>query len=170
MPEVTITYLEMKSPGQLKAKPGALGLTVCECRVKQFQVNRFMYQLVGGPWQWTDKLTWPDAQWQAYAESDDLRTWIAYQQGSPAGYYELRQGADGDVEIAYFGLTPKFIGQGLGGELLTHALESAWAWEGTQRVWVHTCTLDHPSALPNYEARGLVPYRRETVKKTGPSS
>jgi GNAT superfamily N-acetyltransferase len=104
---------------------------------------------------------WTDAQWQAQVSQPNQRTWVAYQQGAVAGYYELLMSAAGDVEIQYFGLVAEFFGQGFGGALLTHALQSAWAWPGTQRVWVHTCTLDHPSALANYQARGLRLYQQE---------
>ena len=163
MKEVTTYYLEMKSASSLKAKKNSNGLQIHECEVKQFQFNRFLYQLVGKDWAWTDRLSWSDRQWKAYAESENLRTWVAYYKGSPAGYYELQQQKGGDVEIAYFGLAPKFIGQGFGGYLLSQAIKSAWKMRGTKRVWVHTCTLDHPSALHTYKARGLEVYRVETT-------
>lgn len=163
MDRITTYYLEMRSPAALQSKPKPEGLQIDECVIKQFQFNRFLYQLVGSAWQWTDKLQWSDAQWTAFAENDDLRTWVAYYHGSPAGYYELQQQEGGDVEIAYFGLAPKFIGKGFGGYLLSHGIQSAWAWAGTKRVWVHTCTRDHPSALQNYQARGMVVYRIETM-------
>jgi GNAT superfamily N-acetyltransferase len=68
-----------------------------------------------------------------------------------------------EVEIAYFGLLLKFIGRGLGGALLTSAIENAWAWSPTpSRVWVHTCNRDHPSALANYQARGFKIYKTVT--------
>ena len=162
MDTVTTYYLEMNSPDALNSKEAANGLLVLECEIKQFLFNKFLYELVGAAWAWTDKLVWPDEQWIAYAENDNLRTWAAYYMGSPAGYYELQQQAGGNVEIAYFGLGQKFIGKGFGGYLLSHALKSAWAWEGTKRVWVHTCTLDHPSALRNYQARGMEIYRETT--------
>ena len=76
--------------------------------------------------------------------------------GDRAGYYELLP-ADGEVQIAHFGLLPAFHGRGLGGALLEHALRRGF--ELGTRVWVHTCTLDGPHALANYRARGLVPYR-----------
>jgi GNAT superfamily N-acetyltransferase len=88
---------------------------------------------------------------------------VAYHQGAIAGYYELLRDADGAVEILYFGLAEAFFGQGFGGPLLTHALQSAWTWPGTTRVWVHTCSLDHPSALANYQARGLQIYCEEVT-------
>ena len=162
MNAVTTYYLEMKSASALKEKKQSNGLHIHECEIKQFQFNRFLYQLVGENWQWIDRLSWSDEQWKAYAENDNLRLWVAYHRGSPAGYYELQQQVGGDVEIAYFGLAPKFIGQGFGGYLLSQAIKSAWNWQGTKRVWVHTCTLDHPSALENYKARGLEVYRVET--------
>lgn len=157
----TTYYLEMHSPEQLRPKPLPAELDIVECRIKQFQLNRFLYQLVGAPWGWTDKLGWSDAQWRALVEPANHRTWVAYQQGAIAGYYELLRTPDGAVEILYFGLVAEFFGRGLGGPLLTHALQSAWAWPGTARVWVHTCSLDHPSALANYQARGLQLYREE---------
>jgi GNAT superfamily N-acetyltransferase len=162
MRDVTTYYLEMKSASSLNAIGESNGLQIHECEIKQFQFNKFLYQLVGKDWEWIDKLSWPDEQWKAYAENDNLRTWIAYYKGSPAGYYELQQQNGGDVEIAYFGLAPKFIGRGFGGYLLSQAIKSAWKMKGTQRVWVHTCTLDHPGALKNYKARGMEVYRVET--------
>ncbi len=161
---VTITYLEMRSPDQLKPKSSKGGsLEVREARVKQWQFNRLLYCLVGADWTWIDKLKWADQQWRAYAESENLRTFIAYSDGTIAGYYELRRDEAGDVEIAIFGLAPKFIGRGFGGALLTHALEEAWRMR-PNRVWLHTCTLDHPAALPNYQARGMRVYKTETTQ------
>lgn len=163
MNEVTTYYLEMKSAASLKAKEASNGLTVVECEIKQFQFNRFLYQLVGEDYQWIDKHSWSDEQWKNFAEDDRLRTWLALYRGAPAGYYELQQQDGGNVEIAYFGLAPKFIGKRFGGYLLSHAIQSAWAWKGSRRVWVHTCSLDHPSALRNYKARGMTVYRVETI-------
>ena len=77
--------------------------------------------------------------------------------GTPAGYFELNT-QDKDVELAYFGLLPPFVGKGLGGGLLSTAIENAWGTE-TNRVWVHTSSLDHPNALKNYQARGFQIYR-----------
>lgn len=159
--QVTTYYLEMTAPDQLCGKPKPEGLDVTEAELKEFRFNRYLYQLVGEPWQWTDKLTLSDTEWQSYAERDELRTWVAYHRGAIAGYYELEHQTGGDVEIAYFGLAPKFVGMGFGGYLLTHALQSAWDWGDTRRVWVHTCTQDHPGALNNYRARGMSVYRTE---------
>ena len=77
------------------------------------------------------------------------------------GYFELKAHEDDSIEIAYFGLLPEFIGRGWGKYLLTRAVQSAWQL-GPRRVWLHTCTLDHPAALPNYLKRGFRPVRQET--------
>ena len=151
----------MTSPAQLNEVTDGNGLVVKEAEVKQFQLNRFLYTYIGEACQWFDKLEWSDQQWRDWAEQDGLRTWLAYAAGSPAGFYELHQSGEGEIEIAYFGLAPKFIGKGYGGYLLSQAVKSAWQWQGTKRVWLHTCTLDHSSALTNYQARGFEIYREE---------
>jgi GNAT superfamily N-acetyltransferase len=151
-----ITYhLEMNEPGMLKpARRSVEGLYVVQAQIPLPALNRFLYQAVGSDWAWVDRLVWTDEQWEAWVDRPQLATWVAYLHGTPAGYFELEMQADNSVEIAYFGLLPQFIGQGIGGILLTRAIECAWGM-GAERVWVHTCSLDHPQALNNYQARGL---------------
>ena len=158
---VTTYYLEMTSPSSLQAKPQPEGLSVVEAELKEFRLNRYLYQLVGEPWEWRDKLSLSDEQWREYAERDAVRTWVAYYRGTIAGYFELVKETPDEVEIMYFGLAPKFVGKGFGGYLLSQAIEAAWSWEGTKRVWVHTCTLDHEAALANYKSRGMTLYKTE---------
>ena len=80
-----------------------------------------------------------------------------------AGYFELRRDDDDSIEIAYIGLLPAFVGRGLGRCLLSAAVERAWAC-GARRVWLHTCSFDHPAALPNYLARGFRVYKKESYE------
>jgi ribosomal protein S18 acetylase RimI-like enzyme len=160
---VSTTYLEMRSPEELRPKHGTDDrFWIGEATVRQWQFNRFLYFAVGEAWSWTDKRGWTDAQWKEYVESPQLRTFVGYYDGAPAGYYELRRD-DSGVEIAYFGLLPAFIGRGFGGALLTNAIEEAWRMSPA-RVWVHTCTLDHPAALANYQARGMRVYKVESAQ------
>ncbi|WP_076537386.1 GNAT family N-acetyltransferase [Shewanella sp. UCD-KL21] len=161
MSSVSIFHLEMLSLKQLNPKTDPKELTIVKAEKQQFEFNKFLYQFVGSAWEWTDKLSWTDEQWQAYSEAENLHLYVAYVQGSPAGYFELQQQPQGNVEIMYFGLGNRFIGQGMGGYLLSQAIEKAWALSGTQRVWVHTCSLDHPSALLNYQARGFKLFKTE---------
>jgi len=157
---VTTHYLEMRDPTELRPKrcPDAR-FQVREATTPQWRLNRFLYSWVGAEWQWTDNLSWSEQAWRDYAEDPGLRTFVATYDGSIAGYFELRE-RDNDVEILYFGLTPDFIGKGLGGPLLTCAIEAAWT-DSPKRVWVHTCDLDHAAARANYEARGMRVYKTE---------
>lgn len=157
----TTFYLEMTSSAELREKPSRPDLQIVECELPQPELNRFLYALVGKAWDWTDLSRWSDDQWRALVEQEGHRTWVAYHRGAIAGYYELYRPDGRNVEIRYFGLAAAFMGLGFGGPLLSHALRSAWNWPGTERVWVHTCTLDHPAALANYQARGLRVYRQE---------
>ena len=165
MSNISIYYLEMTNPQALNASPEQSSMQIIEAEIKQFAVNRFLYQLVGEAWQWFDKNQWTAQQWGDYAEDSNLRTWVAYIKGSIAGYFELKTLANNTVEIAYFGLTPAFIGQGFGGHLLTQAIKAAWAITDTEKVIVNTCTLDHPNALKNYQARGMRIYKTDTVSQ-----
>jgi GNAT superfamily N-acetyltransferase len=159
-----ITYLEMRSRDQLRPKRADTRFQVREKRNRDWRFNRDLYFRVGEQWNWIDKRLWTDEQWKEYAAAAELCTFAGYYHEVLAGYYELRRDKDGEVEIAYFGLLSEFIGRGLGGPLLTSAIEEAWARRGgiiPTRVWVHTCNRDHPQALANYEARGMLVYKVE---------
>jgi GNAT superfamily N-acetyltransferase len=165
MTSILTTYLEMRSPHRLRPKRCADGRFLIREKIERdWRFNRDLYLAVGQMWSWNDKRLWSDEQWKEYGLAPELRTFVVHYDGSLAGYYELRRDDEGGVEIAYFGLLPEFIGRGLGGALLTSAIEDAWqTTSSVSRVWVHTCTLDHPSALGNYQARGMVIYKQETT-------
>jgi GNAT superfamily N-acetyltransferase len=151
-----ITYhLELTRQDQLQpADTPTADLTLMEMKVPCPEFNRFFYTAVGGDWYWIDRLPWSYEQWLSYVRRAELETWAAYVNGTPAGYFELEMQDARSVEIVYFGVLPQFTGQGIGGRLLTLAVERAWHM-GAARVWLHTCTLDHPRALANYRARGF---------------
>lgn len=154
----------MNSPAELRPRLSPdTRFVVREAIIKQWQLNRFLYEFVGHDWSWRDKSTWTEKQWQDYAESERMRTFTACYDGSLGGYFEMRPDTQGGIEIAMLGLAPKFIGRGFGAALLTQALVNAWDTKPV-RVWLHTCTLDHPSALANYQARGMKIYKTEKVK------
>jgi ribosomal protein S18 acetylase RimI-like enzyme len=160
--EVLRTYLELTAPERLVPapcpEPGVSIERVHECPASFF---RYLYAAVGRDHHWVDRLDWTDEQAQAHLARETESLYVAYQRGAPAGYFELEAHDDGAFEIAYFGLLPEFKRRGLGKYLLTEACVAAWKAQA-RRVWLHTCTLDDPAALPNYKARGFVPYRTET--------
>ncbi|MEP7105909.1 MAG: GNAT family N-acetyltransferase [Chloroflexota bacterium] len=152
---VTTWSLEMTDSAELLPAPKPdLEVELMHARRPSPELGRFLYTAVGGNWYWIDRLPWTYEQWQAWQAKPGLETWVAYVEGTPAGYFELDLAVPGEIEIAYFGLLPAFVGQGLGGWLLSEALARAWAL-GPKRVWVHTCTLDGPHALANYKKRGM---------------
>jgi GNAT superfamily N-acetyltransferase len=166
MPVVDVirTYLEMRSPDALRGasvpRPGLSLTRESPCAVATY---RELYDRVGGRWHWRDRAAWSDAALAAHLAREDVAVWVLRSEGESAGFFELARDEDGSVEIAYFGLVPEAIGGGLGKYLLTRAVEEAWAL-GAERVWLHTCTLDGPAALPTYLARGFVAYRVEEYR------
>lgn len=161
----TIFHLEMCDPSDFRPSARPAGFSVESVDPPDPARNRSIYRAVGGDWQWTDKLAWSGDDWRKYVCRDALRTFTACLDGMEVGYFELESQDGGNIEIAYFGLLPEYIGKGLGAALLSAAIEIAWALPDTRRVWVHTCTLDHGHALPNYMKRGFSNFRTE-----GPSS
>lgn len=171
---VTTYYLEMNDPRELRPKRSTRDdVTLSLIHPPMPELNRFFYTAVGADWYWLDRLPWTYARWRAYLSRPELETWMLAVAGTPAGYFELEKQPEANVEICYFGLLPAFVGAGLGGHLLTCAIERGFAM-GARRVWVHTCTQDHPQALANYQARGLRLYKEETsivdqpVQSSGP--
>lgn len=158
----------MTSPEDLRPAAKAVeGLRVEQARVPCPELNRFFYTAVGGDWFWVERLAWSYGDWLAYLDRPELETWVGLVGGNPAGYFELERQPGDEVEIKYFGLLPQFLGRGLGGVLLTAAADRAWRM-GASRVWVHTCSLDAPAALPAYQARGFRIYREETFTRDFP--
>jgi GNAT superfamily N-acetyltransferase len=161
---VTTWYLEMLSREQLRAVgPPGPDVRVERADIPSPELSRFLYTAVGGSWYWIDRLAWDYAQWMAYLDRPAVETLVLHVSGTPAGYVELEIQPEDNVEVAYFGLLPRFIGQRLGGYLLSVGVARAWA-QGARRVWVHTCSLDGPRALANYRARGFQVYE-ETAEQ-----
>jgi GNAT superfamily N-acetyltransferase len=162
VPPAVRTYLEMTEPTALDGAPAPSDDVSVE-RVEHCPPAtwRHLYTEVGRQYHWVDRLGWSDEEITAYLSDPALELWVMRVAGETAGYFELRREADGAVEIAYFGLLPSFVGRGLGKFLLTRAVERAWA-RGATRVWLHTSSLDHASALSNYLARGFSVWKQET--------
>jgi GNAT superfamily N-acetyltransferase len=162
----TRTYLELADPAAFRPRrvddPDVRVLHSDPCPPSVF---RFLYAEVGREYHWVDRLPWTETQVAAYLADPAIGVWLLTVAGTLGGYFELRQDgpradSDSSTEIAYFGLLPGFTGRGLGAHLLTAAVETAWA-RGARRVWLHTCSLDHPAALANYISGGFTVFKRE---------
>jgi GNAT superfamily N-acetyltransferase len=166
--EVVRTYLELRSPEQLRpVTVDATDSSVAFVHRPAIGVDAYrkLYRAVGYRWYWRDRNAWTDDRLAAHLARPEISVWECVVDRASAGFFELEKREDGSVEIAYFGLVERMIGRGLGGAMLTHAAREAWAL-GANRVWLHTCTLDSPHALPNYKARGFEPFQTETYVAT----
>jgi GNAT superfamily N-acetyltransferase len=156
--EVTVTYLEMKARPQLPPPPAPTVPHRIEIVPHpSIAFYRYLYNVVGEPWLWHERRKTDDATLGALLADPNLLLQVIYAEGEPAGYAELNARRAPDIELAYFGIVPKFIGRGLGPTLLHAAIDLAWS-RHPRRFWVHTCSLDHPKALPCYQRAGFVPY------------
>ena len=162
---VTTWSLELTDPSRLRLPSRAPRRELRVERARAAGTSERLYRAVGAPWQWTDRLPWAPEQWAAWEQR--VETHVAFADGEEAGYAELDPSQDGSVEIVNFGLLPAFHGLGLGGSLLAYALRRGL--ELAPRVWLHTCSLDGPQALANYEARGLVRFRTERAPRGAPA-
>jgi GNAT superfamily N-acetyltransferase len=160
--EVRRTYLEMTAPSDLRpARSGDPAVRVERIEGCPASFYRYLYAEVGRAYKWLDRLPWTDDDIRVHLARPGISVWLLTVRGAPAGYFELKAMSDASTEIAYFGLLPEFIGHGYGKHLLTEAVERAWS-TGARRVWLHTCSLDGPAALPNYRARGFRAFKEET--------
>jgi GNAT superfamily N-acetyltransferase len=159
---VTRTYLELVDRHGLVRESIAPPAGAVVTRRNPVEAHRFreLYAAVGAAHHWHDRDAWTDAEIEQRFAGERVTLWELAVSGALAGFYELERHDDGAVEIVLFGLLPEFSGRGLGKWLLVDAVERAWSL-GATRVWLHTCTLDSPAALPNYMARGFRPYRSE---------
>ena len=128
-----------------------------------FQLNKFFYKQVGKKHRWIDRLSWSDGKWMNYISNKNLETYIISESEELAGFFELLYNPElKETEISYFGLLEEYIGKGIGGYALSVAIKKSFE-KNIKRVWLHTCTLDHPNALKNYIARGMTVFKKENI-------
>jgi GNAT superfamily N-acetyltransferase len=165
---VVRTYLELATPAAFRPSVSAApDLAVAAVGDPTPDLYRHLYRTVGKEYHWRDRWDWTDEEIRRHLGQPEITLHVGRRDGTVAGWYELRRVADdGSVEIAYFGLMPEQIGRGAGRTLLVRAVRDSWAL-GATRVWLHTCTLDHPHAMANYEARGFRPYKTEIYETDG---
>ena len=153
-----VTYLEMRQPAALTTRAGA-DFLVRRVSKPDLEWYRQLYRRIGEPWLWFSRLRVSDAELRATLDHPDIDIFALSHLGEDHGLLEFDRRQMPDIEITFFGVTPELVGKGAGCELLAHGLPLAWEHK-PQRVWLHTCTSDHPSALAFYRKFGFVPYKR----------
>ena len=163
--EVQRNYLEINSIQDLnKADEPDANYSINLLEPVNFQLNKFFYKNIGKKHKWIDRLIWTETQWINYVSNQNVETYVFKFKDDLAGFFELiSHGEKREIEIAYFGLLEEFQNKKLGSYLLSQAIQKSFK-ESVNRVWVHTCSLDHKNALNNYIARGMKIYKTEIVK------
>ena len=157
-------YLEINSPDEIKLsnKPKSN----CKIEIKNppdFQLNKFFYKQIGKSYRWIDRLIWDDNAWMNYTNNSNLETYILSESDELVGFFELLFHPDlNKCELAYFGILDQYIGKKYGSYLLSEALKLGFR-KNTNKVWLHTCSLDHKHALKNYLDRGMKIFKSETI-------
>lgn len=158
-----VTALEMREkPAALRrlVPEGDLPVQLVRWDAPAMEKYRMLYRRVGAPWLWWSRLVKGDGELAAIIHDPEVHVFAVIDRARvEVGMLELDFRVPGECEIAFFGLIPGATGKGLGKWLMRKALQMAWR-EGVGRVWVHTCTLDGPQALPFYVSQGFVPYAR----------
>ena len=162
--EIKRNYLEIKSLNELAEVSKSLDVySVNFLDPPNFQLNKFFYKNIGKDHHWVDRLVWSEKEWIDYVCNEKVSTYILRKEKDVCGYFELIFHKDkNEFEIAYFGLLKEYHNKKLGSFLLSFAIKKCFE-KNINRVWVHTCSLDHDNALKNYLSRGMKIYKRETV-------
>ena len=162
--EIKRNYLEIKSLNELVEVSKSLDVySVNFLDPPNFQLNKFFYKNIGKDHYWVDRLVWSEKEWIDYVSNEKVSTYILRKEKDVCGYFELIFHKDkNEFEIAYFGLLKEYHNKKLGSFLLSFAIKKCFE-KNINRVWVHTCSLDHDNALKNYLSRGMKIYKRETV-------
>ena len=156
-------FLELKDLKNLKTNSINENKYLVKKIKPDFQLNKFFYKQVGKNHRWIDRLSWSDEKWINYISNRNLETYIISEFDELVGFFELlyNPGLE-ETEISYFGLLEEYIGKGIGGYALSVAIKKSFE-KNIRRVWLHTCTLDHPNALKNYIARGMTVFKKENI-------
>jgi GNAT superfamily N-acetyltransferase len=153
-----VTYLEMRTPPP-PAVPTVSEYSVRRVAIPDLDWYRRLYREIGELWLWFSRLRLSDNALRAVLHDPAVDVYALSHAGTDQGLLEFDRRNFPDIELSFFGVTPNLIGKGAGRALLQHCLPLAWEHR-PQRVWLHTCTADHPAALGFYMKFGFVPYKR----------
>ena len=133
---------------------------------KDININKFFYRQVGKEHFWRDRLLWSDKEWRKYINNKNLETGIIKINNDMIGFYEQEFHKDkNEIELIQMGILKEYQGKKLGSFLLEYIIYEAFI-KNVERIWVHTCSLDHKHALDNYLSKGFKIFKEETINFT----
>ena len=121
---------------------------------------RALFRRIGENWLWFSRLQLSDEELRDVFSNPLYEAYALVAEGREEGLVELDFSNEAECDLSFFGLTPPMVGRGAGRWMMNRALELAWA-RPIRRLWLHTCSLDHPDALAFYIRSGFTPYRRQ---------
>ena len=148
-----VTFLEMRKAPTAQVPASSYSLR----RIENPDVDAYrqLFRRIGQAWLWFSRLIMSDEGLAAIIQDEKVELYTVVDEiGAEIGMLELDFREAGQCEIAFLGILPELAGFGHGRWLLGESLILAWR-EGIRRVHVHTCTLDHPAALPAYRHAGF---------------
>tara|TARA_B100001250_G_scaffold359068_1_gene335748 strand:+ start:254 stop:766 length:513 start_codon:yes stop_codon:yes gene_type:complete len=162
--KVDRNYLEIKSIRELNnSKKPTENCNLQIIDPPDFQINKFFYKQIGKDHRWIDRLSWNDQSWIGYVEDTRVKTYVLQDKDNLIGYFEqIFHFKNKSCEIAYFGILKEYYGKKYGGYLLSEAIKISFQ-KDIEKVWLHTCSLDHKNALKNYISRGMKIYKKESL-------
>src|SRR5262245_12132539 len=162
--DVTVYYVEMLAPSHRTVPAPRDGLSVVHVESPTVPYYRSLYDAVGKKFHWLSRRKMSDEALAALLGDPRNELHVLHVEDTPAGFAELDRRQAQEIELVQFGLEADFIGQGLGKWFLQWTIDKAWSYE-PKRLWLHTCTLDHSAALPNYRKAGFVLFKQETIRR-----
>ncbi len=155
-----VTCLEMRAPAATRAEPHVTGAEIEAFREPNAARYRSLVRRIGEPFLWQSPLRVTDEEFAEMMRDPNVELYTLRVEGVDEGILLLDFRERGECEIGLFGVSERLRGTGAGRSLMNYALARAWS-HPIERVWLHTCTLDHPNALPFYRRSGFVPYKRQ---------
>jgi len=164
MPKVQRFFLELKKKqffDKLPSKPEKAEVYLD--KEKDININKFFYRQIGKDHFWRDRLLWSDKEWHKYVDNVNLDTGVMKYEKNLIGFYEQEfHKKTNEIELIQMGILKEYQGKKFGSFLLNYIIHKAFV-KNVERVWVHTCSLDHKHALDNYLSKGFKIFKEETI-------
>jgi GNAT superfamily N-acetyltransferase len=167
MPKVQRFFLEIKKEQFLSKSPTAHEKSkIYLDKEKDININKFFYRQIGKDHFWRDRLLWSDKEWRKYVDNTNLETGIMKLDKELIGFFEQEFHKEkNEIELIQMGILKEYQGKKFGSFLLKYIIHKAFV-RNAERVWVHTCSLDHKHALDNYLSQGFKIFKEETINFT----
>jgi GNAT superfamily N-acetyltransferase len=155
-----VTCFEMRRRARPRPEHVSLALTIEPFTEPDAPRYRALVRRVGEPYLWQSPLLITDEQFAQQIRDGNVEIFVLRSSERDEGILQLDFGRAAECEVRLFGVSEAVRGTGAARKLMNYAIDAAWA-RPIQRLWLHTCTLDHPDAIPFYMRSGFTPFKRQ---------